>query len=187
MTIRKIPFGGAWVIEARRFGDERGWFQEWFRRSQLEEATGVRFEPMQANISQSRSGTIRGIHYSVAAAGQAKLVTVMSGAIDDYVIDIDHRSPTFGRWERITLSSADGTAVLISAHMGHAFQALTDDTVVSYLVSSEFDPSAEKGVNPLCPHVAIDWRDDLEVLISAKDSGAPDLLGQRDAGGLPFQ
>jgi len=174
-------------MEARRFPDERGWFQEWFRQSLLDDSIDVGFRPVQANISKSRAGVIRGIHYSVAPAGQAKLVTVMNGEIDDYVIDLDPGSATFGRWERIRLSADTGRALLISAHMGHAFQALTDDTVVSYLVSAEFDPANELGVTPTCPHVGIDWDDTLPSVISAKDRDAPDLHSRRDTGGLPVR
>ena len=185
MTVNEISLGGAWVISGQRFPDDRGWFQEWFRQSRLEEATGTAFRPVQANISRSAAGVVRGIHYSTAASGQAKLVTVMHGEIDDYVIDLDHRSPTFGRWERIRLSAEEGNAVLISAHKGHAFQSLSDGAVVSYLVSAEFDPVSEKGITPLCPHVAIEWDSELIPIISAKDRDAPDLLRQRDEGGLP--
>lgn len=186
MTITEMAIGGAWIVQGQRFPDDRGWFQEWFRKSRLEEHTGTMFSPVQANISRSALGVVRGIHYSTAAAGQAKLVTVMHGEIDDYVIDLDHRSPTFGRWERIRLSSDDGHAVLISAHKGHAFQALRDGTIVSYLVSAEFDPVSEKGITPLCPHVAIEWHPGLDPIISEKDRNAPDLHRQRADGGLPL-
>jgi len=185
VNVEPLGIAGAWLIRGSRHVDDRGWFQEWYRGSSLASETGCEFRPVQANISRSARGVIRGIHYSVAPEGQAKLVTVMHGEVDDYVVNLDPNSPTFGQWVRVSLSAETGDAVLISAHMGHAFQALTDGTVVSYLVSAEFNPRAEKGITPLCPTVGIEWRPDLPALLSDKDRSAPRLEEQRHAGLLP--
>ena len=187
MIIRELDIQGAWLISGVRHTDERGWFQEWYRKSSLEKETGLSFDPVQANISKSAVGTIRGIHYSTAVNGQAKLVTVMHGQIDDYVIDIDVSSPTFGKWTRVRLDSESGDFVLLSKHMGHAFQALVDNTIVSYLVSAEYDPTAEKGITPLCDRLQISWSDSYSKVISNKDLQSPGLLQQLAAGNLPAQ
>jgi dTDP-4-dehydrorhamnose 3,5-epimerase len=128
---------------------------------------------------------VRGIHYSIAPQGQGKLVTVMSGAIDDYVVDIRVGSPTFGQWRRIRLDDSTARAVLIDPHLGHAFQALTENTVVSYLVTEEFNPSVEMGLSPTCPEIAITWSRDLPLFISEKDSASPNLSRQQLLGLLP--
>lgn len=185
MDVTALDIDGSWIIHGRRFPDSRGWFQEWFKNSSLEGATGITFNPVQANISKSSEGTIRGIHYSIAPAGQGKLVTVMHGAIDDFVIDIRPSSSTFGSWRRVRLDAESGDAVLIDPHLGHAFQALTNDTIVSYLVTAEYNPSMEKGITPFCETLAIDWAPHHSDDVSPKDLGAPDLLTQRQAGLLP--
>jgi dTDP-4-dehydrorhamnose 3,5-epimerase len=185
MNITELSIAGAWIIHPTRHADDRGWFQEWFKHSELVALTGFDFSPVQANISQSSRGTIRGVHYSTAAIGQAKLVTVPAGEVDDYVVDIRTSSPTFGKWERIRLSAENGHSVLLSAHLGHAFHALTDHTVVNYLVSAEYNPKAELGITPFCPQLAIDWADTGGFSVAPKDSEAPHLFAQRDAGKLP--
>ena len=185
MNITKLDIGGAYYIEAKRHADERGWFQEWFKKSELQKHIDFDFSPVQANISRSSKGVVRGIHYSIAPEGQAKLVTVMNGAIDDYVIDINPRSQNFGKWVRVHLTAQDGNAVLLPPHAGHAFQALTDNTIVCYLVTAEFNPHAEKGVTPLCPTLNIDWSSDCRAQLSEKDMAAPNLLEQRDNAQLP--
>jgi dTDP-4-dehydrorhamnose 3,5-epimerase len=185
MSVTSLAVKGAWLVEPKRHADDRGWFQEWFKQSAVREATGYLFEPVQTNISKSAAGVIRGIHYSIAARGQGKLVTVMSGAIDDYVIDINPSSSTFGTWVRERLTADNGRAMLIGPHMGHAFQALTDDTVVSYLVTAEFDPQSEKGISPFCPEIGIEWDEALPRLVSDKDVAAPTLGQQAAAGQLP--
>ena len=186
MKVEPLDISGAWLINGHRFADERGWFQEWFKYSALSDATGVQFTPVQANISRSAAGVIRGIHYSTAEHGQGKLVTVMAGEIDDYVIDIRPGSPTFGQWRRVRLSSDNGNALLLDPHLGHAFQARTDDTVVSYLVTAEFNPEAEKGITPFCNELGITWDASLTASTSPKDTAAPSLSEQLNSGNLPL-
>jgi dTDP-4-dehydrorhamnose 3,5-epimerase len=176
---------GSWLLNPIRHHDDRGWFQEWFRHTAILDACGLDFTPAQANISHSRRGTVRGIHYSVTPGGQAKLVTVLAGAVDDYVVDIRPASPTFGRWIRRRLTPVDGSAMLISGNLGHAFHALDEGTVVAYLVSSEYDPTTEFTVSPLCRRMGIDWPIGDGIIMSDRDRNAPDLDGQLAAGHLP--
>jgi dTDP-4-dehydrorhamnose 3,5-epimerase len=84
------------------------------------------------------------------------------------------------------LSADNGCSVLLSAHLGHAFHALANNTVVNYLVTAEYNPTAEHGITPMCPHLAIDWADTGEFLLAPKDEQAPDLHAQHDAGLLPI-
>ena len=185
MNVTQLDIAGAWHIKGNRFADERGFFQEWFRFSALEESTGVSFSPVQANISRSSAGVIRGIHYSMAPLGQGKLVTVMSGAIDDYVIDIRPASPTFGQWRCVRLSSSNGDALLIDPHLGHAVQAIEDEIVESYLVTAEFNPEMEKGITPFCDTLRIQWNTDSPRVISDKDRLAPTMSQCLNQGLLP--
>ena len=186
MNIVPLSISGAWLIKARRFEDDRGWFQEWFKQSVIEEHTGFNFSPVQTNISRSATGSIRGIHYSIAPEGQGKLVTVMSGTIDDVIIDVRPTSPTFGKWEKVRLSAELGDSVLISPNLGHAFQALENNTIVSYLVTAEFNPAAEKGISPFCPIININWDSTIAPLVSQKDIDAPSLADQQKTDNLPL-
>lgn len=185
MKISSSLISGAWLIEPKRFGDDRGWFQEWFKKSVTQEITGFDFSPTQLNISQSCAGVIRGVHYSIAPMGQAKLVTVMAGVIDDYIIDIRIGSPTFGKWERVRLYSDIGNSVLLGPHLAHAFQVISTEATVCYAVSAEFNPEAEKAINPLCSSLSINWSEDLQPVLSQKDEIAPSLPEQTAAGLLP--
>ena len=185
MNITPSEIDGAWLIEGRRFGDDRGWFQEWFKQSGIQTGTGFTFRPVQLNVSHSVAGVVRGIHYSIAPEGQAKFVTAMSGIIDDYIIDIRPSSPTFGTWQRVRLDSAVGNSVLLGPHMGHAFQAISAEATVCYAVTAEFNPDAEKAINPMCTTVGIQWDASLAPIISPKDEAAAGLDEQRASGLLP--
>jgi dTDP-4-dehydrorhamnose 3,5-epimerase len=185
MKLSKSSIEGAWLIDPVRHEDERGWFQEWFKKSEVEKQIGFSFEPVQLNISHSQQGVVRGIHYSIAARGQAKLVTVLSGEIDDYAIDVRLGSPTFGKWKRLRISSDVGNSILLGPHLAHAFQCVSDEATVCYAVTAEFNPEEEKAINPLCPTINIEWNRDFPILLSPKDEAAPNLGQQKLAGRLP--
>lgn len=167
--------------------DHRGSFTEWYKSSKLHDLTGETFTPVQANLSISQAGVVRGIHYSLAPGGQSKLVTVIRGRILDVVVDIRPDSPTFGRFCTIDLVAGSGQAIFLRSDLGHAFQALEDDTAVAYLVSSEYSPNQEKEISILCPTLGISLSSDTPVILSPKDQDAPDLETQLRRGLLPRQ
>ena len=185
MKITPLGIEGAWVIESPVHVDDRGFFTEWFKWSFIEETTGINFVPVQANLSKSGKGVVRGIHYSLAPQGQAKLVTVVSGAIVDYIVDIRIGSSTYGDYEKIHLLAGTGKSILIDPHLGHAFESLEDDTTVSYLVSSEYSPNDEKEITPLCATLNISWTYNSDLRLSKKDTTAPNLKQLEDSRHLP--
>jgi dTDP-4-dehydrorhamnose 3,5-epimerase len=185
MTAKALSIHGAWLLQSRVFADDRGTFSEWFKSSLLTELTGELFEPVQANVSVSNAGVIRGIHYSLAPRGQAKLVTVLRGSIMDVAIDARVGSATFGKYESAELHAGDGQAMFLRHDMAHAFQALEDNTVVSYLVSSEYSPTDEKEISPMCSTLNIQWSKKLQVVLSEKDRAAPNLATQQSLNCLP--
>lgn len=185
MLARPLSIHGAWLLTSPVYSDERGTFSEWFKSSQLKELTKENFEPVQANVSVSQAGVIRGIHYSLAPRGQAKLVTVLHGAILDIAVDVRIGSPTYGNYESVELEAGDGKSVFLRHDLAHAFQALEDNTVVSYLVSSEYAPIEEKEISPFCVSLNIEWSKGLQSITSLKDRDAPDLNALANSNCLP--
>jgi len=181
---RELDVPGAYEVTPVVYPDERGSFFEWFRMDRLADETGVEFAVRQANVSTSRKGVLRGIHFADVPPGQAKFVTCMSGSVVDFVIDIRVGSPTFGRWDSVVLAAGKPTSVYISEGLGHAFLALEDDATVAYLLSSPYAPGAEHGIDPLDPEVGLDLRG-LDVLLSQKDREAPTLAEAAASGLLP--
>lgn len=189
--MKLIPLGieGAWLAESPIWADERGFFREWFKRQDIFNATSVDFSSQQANISRSNKGVIRGIHYSLAPEGQAKWVTCVSGAILDVIVDIRQDSPTFGNVEYIDLKGNEGRGVLIGRGLGHGFISLEDESTVSYLLSSPYNPEFEFEIHPTDPEMGINWHLELvegtTIAMSPKDSNAPTLSSRKIAGELP--
>ena len=185
MDIQPLRIAGAWRIAPQIFGDARGSFSEWFRADHLEAATGFRLNPIQANISRSSRGVVRGIHYADVTPGQAKYVMPLTGSIIDFVVDIREGSPTFGQWEGVTLDSKNHAAILIEPGLGHAFIALDDLTTVTYLVTDIYRPEREHGINPLDRDIALTVPAGIELVLSDKDLSAPTLAEALAAGSLP--
>ncbi|QOD93245.1 dTDP-4-dehydrorhamnose 3,5-epimerase [Chryseoglobus sp. 28M-23] len=186
MQVSELGIPGSFVVTPRTFEDDRGAFWEWYRFDELAEAVGHPLELRQANASVSRRGVVRGIHYADVPPGQAKYVTVMTGAVLDFVVDIRVGSPTFGTWDAVELNADSRKAVYVGEGVGHAFVALEDDTTVCYLVSETFAPQRERAVSPLDPALGLEFglRDD-ELVLSDKDRAAHSLAEAMSAGLLP--
>jgi dTDP-4-dehydrorhamnose 3,5-epimerase len=186
VLVRELSVPGAFLIEPRIHSDDRGDFLEFYRFDTLSQAVGHPLDLRQGNISVSRRGTLRGVHFADVPRGQAKYVTVVAGSAIDYVVDLRVGSPDFGRWEAVPLDDVDRRAVYIPEGMGHAFLALEDRTVLSYLVTDIYRPGREHAVNPFDPDLGLDFgtaKDGL--LTSPKDADAPLLREALESGILP--
>ncbi|HVX68605.1 MAG TPA: dTDP-4-dehydrorhamnose 3,5-epimerase [Mycobacteriales bacterium] len=185
MRIDPLPISGAWLCTPVVHDDSRGRFLEWLRIDLLAAATGRTFTVLQANHSLSARGVVRGIHLSDVSPGQAKLVYCSGGAVLDVVVDVRVGSPTFGVVESVMLDAAEPRAVFVAEGLGHGFCALTEEASVTYLVSSVYDPAAERIVSPFDPELAVPWPAGLDITVSPKDAEAPSLTAAAAAGLLP--
>ena len=185
MDTRALSINGAWEFHPVLRPDERGVFLESFKADIFESAVGRPFDLRQMNISGSRRGTVRGIHYADVPPGQAKYVQCFEGKILDIVVDIRVGSPTFGQWDAAELDAESRTGLFITEGLGHAFCALTESVTVGYLCSTPYSPTREHGVHPLDPALDLPWPDTSEIVLSDKDEAAPLLADAADMGMLP--
>ncbi|MGH3517086.1 MAG: dTDP-4-dehydrorhamnose 3,5-epimerase family protein [Haloechinothrix sp.] len=185
MHVRELAVRDAYEFTPRAFPDDRGLFVAPFQAQVFAEALGQTLRVAQTNHSVSRRGVIRGVHFADTPPGQAKYVYCPQGALLDVVVDVRVGSPTFGEWDAVRLDSAEFRAVYLAEGLGHAFVALTDDTVMAYLCSTGYHPAAEHGVNPLDPDLGLPWPGDVPPVLSEKDAAAPTLDQAAAAGTLP--
>jgi dTDP-4-dehydrorhamnose 3,5-epimerase len=174
MKVTPLAIDGAWLIESPIHSDNRGMFREWFKSNIFGENGLPNFDIKQANTSVSSRGVIRGLHYSLAEIGQAKLVTCTAGSILDVVVDLRPNSKDYGSHVSVELFSNEGKSVFISSGLGHGFQALEELTVVTYLLDKEYSSNNEFGVNPLDKDLAVGWKP-INPIVSEKDSKAPNF------------
>jgi dTDP-4-dehydrorhamnose 3,5-epimerase len=162
--------------------DERGFFQETYRRNTFDEL-GIPDEFVQDNHSRSGRAVVRGMHFQVGD-GVAKLVRCARGAILDVVVDIRRGSPTFGDWEAFELSDENFHQVYCPVGFAHGFCVLSEQADVMYKQSAYYDDALERGISYDDPDVAIAWPEGVDLKPSARDAKAP-LLREIEAQ-LPF-
>lgn len=185
MDVRELAVPGAFEFTPRVFPDDRGLFVCPFQEEDFVKAVGHPLRLAQTNHSKSRRGVIRGIHFADVPPGQGKYVYCPQGALLDVVVDIRVGSPTFGAVDVVRLDPVDFRAVYVSEGIGHGIMALEDDTVISYLCSTGYNPGGEHGLNPLDPELGLPWPEEIEAVLSDKDRAAPGIRAAREAGLLP--
>jgi dTDP-4-dehydrorhamnose 3,5-epimerase len=148
---------GAWVIEPTPHEDARGRFMRaWCLREFTEHA--IDFIPLQANMGFSvHKGTIRGLHYQVAPALEAKLVRCTRGAIFDVVVDLRPSSPTFRSWCGTCLNADNGRMLYVPEGCAHGCQSTEDRTEIYYMTSAFYSPSESRGIRYDDPALGIRW------------------------------
>jgi dTDP-4-dehydrorhamnose 3,5-epimerase len=184
VKLTELSIPGLFVLDSPVHGDERGSFREWFKLGDFRDA-GVDFEAQQANLSLSGRDAVRGLHYSMAREGQAKVVTCVLGELDDVIVDIRVGSPTFGRIEVVHLAAHEGRSVLVPRDVAHGYCVTSERGALCYLISSPFNAAVEFEINPLDPQLAVPWPLVGEAILSPKDAGAPMLEERLQAGQLP--
>lgn len=182
---KALSIAGAWVFEPSRFDDDRGLFVAPYQEAAFTEAVGSPMRVAQSNHSVSRRGVIRGVHFADVPPGQAKYVYCPSGALLDVVVDLRVGSPTFGAHEAVVLDSTSYRAVYLSEGLGHAFCALAENTVASYLCSTAYAPAIERTVAAMDPALGLPWPAEITPILSERDAAAPSLAEAAEAGLLP--
>jgi 5-epimerase len=186
MRSRPLAVSGAFVFTPDVFPDDRGFFVSPMQRPALRDTVGqASFPVAQASYSRSRRGVVRGVHFTRTPPGCAKYVYCPQGQALDIVVDIRIGSPTFGRWDTVLLDPETARAVYFPIGVGHAFVALTDHTIMTYLLSAAYDAPNELAVSVTDPTLALPIPPDVEPILSARDTAAPTLAEAEAAGLLP--
>ena len=184
VKLTELSIPGLFLLESKAWGDERGFFREWFKFADFEDE-GIEFHARQANLSMSQRNVVRGLHYSLAPEGQAKVVTCVYGELDDVIVDVRAGSPSFGRWEMVHLAADSERSVLLPAGVAHGFCVTSEQAALSYLLSSQFNAGAELEINPYDEEIGIVWSISGDAIVSQKDAAAPSLAQRLRANELP--
>lgn len=171
MKVEATPLADVVLLAPEVHADARGTLIEAWRDARYA-ALGIGGFA-QRNLSTSRRGVVRGLHYQ-RTRPQGKLVTVAHGAIYDVVVDLRRDSPTFRRWWAIELTAVSARQLWIPPGCAHGFQALTVDAVVAYDLTAVYDPTDEAAVRWDDPMLDIGWPI-APAIVSARDNAAPSL------------
>jgi len=172
MKILKKLIENVLVIEPTIFEDNRGIFFESFSHKKMQEL-GIFEKFLQDNHSMSKQrGTIRGMHFQSAPMAQSKLVRVVSGEIENFVVDIRSESETFQKYDSVVLSNKNKLILYIPKGFANGFKTMTDNVEVLYKVDNYYSPENDYSFRYDDSDIGIDWKVDNPVL-SERDFKAP--------------
>ena len=171
MQIEETGLKNLKLIKPKVYGDKRGEFFEAYRQEVFHKH-GIGLEFVQDNVSTSQKNTVRGLHYQLQPASQAKLVMVMHGEILDVAVDLRENSPTFGQSYSAVLSSENHHMLLVPVGFAHGFSVLSDKAVMYYKCNDYYNKELERGVRWDDPALGIDWKVS-DPILSEKDQNLP--------------
>jgi dTDP-4-dehydrorhamnose 3,5-epimerase len=171
MQITKTEIEGLVILEPKAFADDRGFFMESYNQ-EVYKGLGITDIFVQDNISVSKKGALRGLHFQMEPHAQGKLVSVLRGSVFDVAVDIRASSPTFGKYVAVELSAENKKQFFVPAGFAHGFMALTDDTMFSYKCTDVYHKESEGGLRFDDENLAILWPEG-EKLVSDKDKVQP--------------
>jgi dTDP-4-dehydrorhamnose 3,5-epimerase len=174
VQVSRSQIEGPLLLEGKIHVDARGAFMETYRADQVADLLDSG-NWVQDNVSRStKAGTVRGLHWQNPPFAQAKLVSVLKGAILDVVIDLRLSSSTFGKAATFNLSDAANQQLFVPMGFAHGFCTLSDDTIVGYKCSAIYTASAERSLLWCDPAIDVAWPIGREqAIVSDKDSQAP--------------
>src|SRR5262245_40605964 len=157
VQITDLALSGVKLVQLKVHGDQRGFFMESYRDEDWRPILGDRAF-MQDNQSLSvQAGTLRGLHYQVEPFAQAKLVQTLRGRIYDVVVDLRRGSSTFGKHVGLELTAGDGRQMFVPEGLAHGFITLEPNSMVTYKVTSRYEPKSERGLAWDDPDLQIAW------------------------------
>jgi len=170
MNVIRCELEGLLVIEPKAIGDARGFFLETWNQRRFRDC-GIEASFVQDNVSFSRRGTLRGLHFQNPTP-QGKLVSALRGEVFDVVVDIRRSSPTFRRWHGIVLSEENKRQVFVPPGFAHGFVVLSETALFHYKCTDFYSPKDELTIRWNDPDLDIRWPIQQPVL-SDKDAHAP--------------
>ncbi|MFP9112546.1 dTDP-4-dehydrorhamnose 3,5-epimerase [Flavobacterium sp. RHBU_3] len=176
MNIVLTEIEGCFILEPRVFNDGRGYFYESYNKNTFKAVTGLDVNFVQDNQSFSSKGVLRGLHYQIGDAAQAKLVRVVQGAVIDVAVDLRRGSATFGKHVAVELSADNKRQLFVPRGFAHGFVVLSDEAEFAYKCDNFYSKEHERGVIYNDAQLNIDWKfAGADLLVSEKDAILPAL------------
>jgi dTDP-4-dehydrorhamnose 3,5-epimerase len=157
MKFTETKLAGAFIVEPEPREDTRGFFARTFCAREFAEK-GLSSGFVQCSVSMTRErGAVRGLHYQIAPATEAKLVRCVAGALLDVIVDLRPESKTYLQHVGVELTARNRRALYVPEMFAHGFQTLESDTEVFYQISAFFAPDLARGLRFDDPKLAIKW------------------------------
>ena len=212
MKLQSTSFDNVYLIEEPVFEDDRGYFMETWNEMEYSNKSKLNSIPslmaiqndnslfstlfVQDNLSVSKKGVFRGLHYQSGHFSQSKLVRVLKGSVIDFIVDLREDSKNYGKFEYFELNDRNKLSLFIPPYFAHGFLTLEDDTIFTYKCGNYYNKESEGSVNytdEVLRHINnqkdtildvikiyLPYEDENDIIISKKDKNAPKFLHRRD-------
>lgn len=175
MIFTPTKLEGAFIIDLEKRQDERGFFARTYCADEFKKH-GLSTMMPQSNMSLSKQKfTLRGMHYQIDGAEEAKLIRCTKGKILDVIIDIRKNSKTYCEHIAVELSEENYRMLYVPEGFAHGFMTLEENIEVSYQVSQFYTPGKERGIRWNDPLFNIQWPS-INPVISEKDAIHPNFI-----------
>lgn len=157
---------GIMLFEPSIYRDDRGSFIEGYRLNDLHKF-GITDEFVQENISISKQGVVRGLHYQLDPP-QGKFLQVILGKAKFIEIDIRQNSETYGEYAEFYLNDKNNYLLWIPPGFANGFSCLSDRVIVNYKVTQYWNPRSEGIILYNDPAMDLNW-EIINPIISERD------------------
>lgn len=179
---------GPILFSTQTFEDERGLFFESWNFELFNKQTSNSINFIQDNISYSKKGVLRGLHYQLKPFSQGKLIRCVKGTIFDVIVDLREQSRTFGCWASILLSGDNFKQLWLPAGFAHGFLTTSDEAILTYKVDKYWNKKSERSLIWNDKDLNIEWpikENDLKYpILSNKDAMAQSLIEAKFKGDI---
>ena len=143
---------------------------------------GLEMNFVQDNLSFSRAGVLRGLHFQKPPYEQGKLVKVIVGEALDVAVDVRKWSPTFGQHFKVVLSGDKQNMLYLPPGFAHGFLAIKD-TYLFYKCTQVYNGAYDSGIIFNDAELNIDWESD-EPIMSEKDKNLQSFAAYKSSIGM---
>ena len=136
---------GVLDIETKNSSDVRGLFAKFFESQNLENDS--RFHLEESFVTFSKKDVLRGMHLQIGESASTRLIYLISGEIDDVLIDLRRDYGTYGNIQKRSLIGMESPAILVPQGVAHGFKAISD-CILLYLSDKPWNQQNDTGINP---------------------------------------
>ena len=155
MKVQKTKFSNAFIFTPKIFQDKRGLFLETFNKKIIFKIKNFNF--VQDNLSKSKFGVLRGLHFQTKPFEQGKFVSVLQGKIFDVIVDLRKKSKSFLKWQSFILDDEKRKMLWVPPGFAHGFLTLSREAILQYKVTNYYSPENEKTLDAFDRKIAIKW------------------------------
>lgn len=177
------PIQGVKVGQLLPKADQRGYFERVYCYRDFSTLVGSPLKIKQINRSMSAiKGTTRGLHFQWPPRAETKIISCPVGRLYDVAVDLREGSPTFLQYFCAELTAENKKFLIIPEGFGHGFQTLESNTEILYLVTEEYSPLHDDGINPTDPAVGVEWP--LAITLRSKKDTERQYIAERNFTGI---